>query len=359
MEYEPLPQEGVTVRDDEWGRFPLKYRFNVDSVPVTLEHLPRRSFFPGEDRTSQVMGAPSEDKRFCTMHVCVHGAPAATMPQPKVAVIFRGKGMRAQAESAQYHEDVAVFWQEKAWLNETICCEWHDRVFAPYLAANLPANTKALLLQDHLGCQKSRTYIERLHASNVECVYGPKNMTEVWQPVDAGHIGASIKQIAKDKWAEWLELDTLEPGKKNGDVYGENKMRAKDKRIVTTHILGAAFEQWSSPFYDRMRLMAFVGTGAAMTNSGKTDKLARIEGWPHRLEVPEGMFTDMRYIRSCHSMHPRFLPPLPGEVEAAIDVDAAEPPSGASSSASSPRSPTPSPSSSSGSEAESVTPDEL
>ncbi len=98
-EHEPLPQEGVTVRDDEWGRFPLKYRFNVDSVPVTLEHLPRRSFFPGEDRTSQVMGAPSEDKRFCTMHVCVHGAPAATMPQPKVAVIFRGKGMRAQARS--------------------------------------------------------------------------------------------------------------------------------------------------------------------------------------------------------------------------------------------------------------------
>ena len=74
---------------------------------------------------------------------------------------------------------------------------------------------KVLLLQDHLGAQKKGRYVQKLNAISVESVYGPKNKTERWQPIGAGHIGAVFKQLCKVEWDIWLDQSTVSPPMKN------------------------------------------------------------------------------------------------------------------------------------------------
>jgi hypothetical protein len=118
------------VYTSEWGRFELQYRFNADSVPVTLEHLPRRTWVDHNDRLAQVPGLASEEKRFCTMHLCMHPMPSTKRQQPSPALIFRGQGHTATmiAERESYHPNVKVFWQENAWLTTAVCEQWADEV---------------------------------------------------------------------------------------------------------------------------------------------------------------------------------------------------------------------------------------
>ena len=40
-------------------------------------------------------------------------------------------------------------------------------------------------------------------------MYGPPNRTEAWQPVDAGHIGQTVKILAQSVLSNWLELDSI------------------------------------------------------------------------------------------------------------------------------------------------------
>ena len=59
---------------------------------------------------------------------------------------------------------------------------------------------QALLFLDHLCVQKNPEGIGLLHSVGIHACYGPRNKTETWQPVDAGHVGACLESIAKAKW---------------------------------------------------------------------------------------------------------------------------------------------------------------
>ena len=54
-------------------------------------------------------------------------------------------------------------------------------------------------------------------ASGGSTVYGPRNRTEGWQPIDCGHLGAVLKQLAIGHFEMWMEqVTTLDVGKEFG-----------------------------------------------------------------------------------------------------------------------------------------------
>ena len=48
------------------------------------------------------------------------------------------------------------------------------------------------------------TYVKPIQELGGETVYGPPNLTEAWQPCDAGHVMKTIKMIAKEKHETWI-----------------------------------------------------------------------------------------------------------------------------------------------------------
>ena len=119
----------------------------------------------------------------------------------------------------------------------------------------------ALLLMDHCRFQKSAEFINKLHYCGIEALYGPKGKTELWQPIDAGHVGACLKQLCKHEWDKWLDLSTLSPPEQNYNIWVRGGMSASEKRVVTTHVVGRAWNAWLDPKYDKMRMVAFVRSG--------------------------------------------------------------------------------------------------
>ena len=53
--------------------------------------------------------------------------------------------------------------------------------------------------------QKNRMFITALHDWQGSAAYGPPNQTETWQPIDAGHLGATLKELARQSFTVWLE----------------------------------------------------------------------------------------------------------------------------------------------------------
>ena len=76
---------------------------------------------------------------------------------------------------------------------------------------HLPARRSIVLFQDHLKSQKMPEYISKLQLCKAYACYGPRGRTECWQPIDAGHLGACLKSIAKEEWQIWLDKSTLDP----------------------------------------------------------------------------------------------------------------------------------------------------
>ena len=105
--------------------------------------------------------------------------------------------------------------------------KWATTVFKPYIQ-NALGGAKFLLFQDSLGAQKTEQYARAVKSMNGECVFGPTNLTEVWQPIDCGHIGATVKAIAMGFFEGWLDNENLVAGQKNWQSWFDNKVSAKD-----------------------------------------------------------------------------------------------------------------------------------
>ena len=84
--------------DKKWGRYLLLQRFNINQLPLpfardttkTYEQIDKRS---QENRNKKVWTSQpntGDSKRFCTLNVCFR----PTGEQPKLAIIFQGKGKR-------------------------------------------------------------------------------------------------------------------------------------------------------------------------------------------------------------------------------------------------------------------------
>jgi hypothetical protein len=214
---------------DQYGRFPLHLRFNVDQVgvPGVIDQTTTL-----DDRgTTRVWintpGSGSLEKRQATLQLCFHPDPDA--PQPRPAVIFRGQGVRVSpVEKAAIDKRVDVYWQAKAWLDRVVACAWAEGTLAPAIAAVIAAKggKLALLFADNLDgqtCEQFKNAAAKAQAFVYNLVAG---CTDEIQPVDAGY-GREIKRAYGAAMAKWLQNDA------NLDKWEEG-MTASERRILMT-----------------------------------------------------------------------------------------------------------------------------
>ena len=63
-------------------------------------------------------------------------------------------------------------------------------------------------------------------ATPVQAVYGPAGKTETWQPVDAGHIGALVKALARNVFEAHMSKERT-PGVTNWEAWKIGAFTAK------------------------------------------------------------------------------------------------------------------------------------
>jgi len=88
-------------------------------------------------------------------------------------------------------------------------------------------------MQDSLKAQRAGEYVRLLQSHGVESAYGPSGQTEYWQPIDAGHVGAVLKQLAWAELEKWMEtasnLDVAPESRQyHWQLWESNKMQAAE-----------------------------------------------------------------------------------------------------------------------------------
>ena len=147
-----------------------------------------------------------------------------------------------------------VAFTEKAWATK----EYLEQKYLPEILKPFVDKMKIedfLLFMDNLASQKKLTYIRPLQKLGGEGCFGPEGATEGWQPIDAGHIGAVIKTLAKGYFESWMEqFSKSMPDKRNYELWEQNKITASEKRILMTYVFGEAWMRLQEPKYNRMRI---------------------------------------------------------------------------------------------------------
>ena len=247
-----MPEHSVPrpVPAADWGRYPPKMRYNCDQVPFNLDNSGRRTYIKAQSDVAVITGQPGSEKRFGTLQVCLHAG--GNTAQPPLTIIFRGaKKENFAREKPLYHPDVCVLFQSNAWMDREQAVMWAEDIFVPFLQQKHPGDRDILLLQDSMKAQRSGEYVRLLRNHGVEMAFGPRNQTEYWQPIDAGHVGAVLKQLGRVEFEKWMEQvsNPTEPESNwvyNWNKWENNKFSAKDKRILMTWVFGNAWGQLMS-----------------------------------------------------------------------------------------------------------------
>ena len=264
--------------DPKWGRFLSSQRLNVDQSPLpfaidakrTYEHVEAGK---GHEHNTWI-STPGDGltKRQCSLQVCFR--PVGK--QPPLAIIFRGKGTRIRDdEKKAWHPDVHVYFQENAWVDNSLACQWMEKTIKPFIEEeNLGPYT---LFCDNLTAQTSDQFKEAVSDGRGLVWYGLRNATDLWQPVDVG-IAYTLKQLIGQAHRDWLDFDV------NSDRWfgHENSFTAMERRILLTHWSGEAWNKFTTDEkYEQVRWNAFERTGCLLTVDGSVDHLIKPEGLPN------------------------------------------------------------------------------
>ncbi|KAK3255531.1 hypothetical protein CYMTET_35291 [Cymbomonas tetramitiformis] len=240
---------------EKWGRFGPNQRVNVDQTPLgfisglqdTYEHKGTNEVWISTPNGSSL------EKRQCTLQVCFV-ADAEGYSQPRLAIIFRGLGVRISAvEKAAWDPRVDVYFQPKAWADRDFCVEWAKRTFAPW--AKGVAGEKVLLM-DNLDGQLTKEFRDFLKkdADTLPWYFLPQ-CTDLLQPVDR-HVAQMLKLLVAAEQESWLEDDA------NLDKWESGLLTASERRILLTWWSGEALEKlWKKHSAQK----AFDGTGSNLT----------------------------------------------------------------------------------------------
>ncbi len=139
-------------------------------------------------------------------------------------------------------------------------------------------------------------------------MYGPTGRTEGWQPIDAGHIGAIVKALAKEAFQLWMDSPSRQvPGESNWQRWERGALSMREKRILMTHVFGDCWKRFCSQRYHMTRVRAFQRTGCAATLTGANDNLISVDGLPRLQLAPIGApFDDEEYASRAWSGHDAF-----------------------------------------------------
>ena len=259
--------------DSKWGYFSPKQRFNVDQSPLPFAVNMSRTyhmFDEGADKHKEKVwiSQPGSglDKRQCTLQICF--SPVG--PQPKLGIIFRGKGRKiSEEEKASWHPDVDIYFQENAWADTKFSVEWAERTLKPCVE-NLK---RFVLFCDNLTSQTHEDFKTKISSLGGVVWYGLPNATDLWQPVDAG-FGELLKTLINHKLTSWLE------GEENADRWYGNStgFTAKERRILISNWAGEAYNVLVGQKYEKFCYHQFEKTGCLITADGSEDTKITPEG---------------------------------------------------------------------------------
>ena len=74
----------------------------------------------------------------------------------------------------------------------------------PPLIFNVDASRCIAILSPFQSCCHQE-FVKLMHEGGTTLAYGPKQKTHGWQPIDRGHIGATLKAMMRQEQQLWLE----------------------------------------------------------------------------------------------------------------------------------------------------------
>ena len=192
--------------------------------------------------------------------------------QCRVAIIFKGKGMKITAEERNsYHPNVDVYFQVNAWFDTATALKWSKGTVKPFVLENFSKDdgkniTPTLHFLDNLSSQTSEGFRHYWKNDlNSTLMFYPPGETDNLAPIDAG-LGKDIKMEMYKCRDEWMEKT------ENLEQWMNGKFSASERRVLMCNWLGAAVELVNKKHYANFRY--FERTGC----------LQRIDGTPHRMD---------------------------------------------------------------------------
>jgi len=258
----------------KYGRWYPWNRYNVDQVPCRCEEGDGRTYNTrGDKEHVWVAGLGSGDagKRFLTLQVTLvpFNGEGPRRGQPKLELCFRGKGkIISDWERKNWHPDVFVRFQPKAWYDEPTCYKWAAERFPGITKEARLRGEESALFADNLYGQQTQEFNDllwRVAATKLHLL--PSGVTDLVQLVDAG-FGAHLKMELGEVHNTWMM-------KPNNLAKWIGKMEAKEKRVHMTHMAAQAMEN-ACQTYDFEK--AGRSVGMLMTADGSGDGDIKLQG---------------------------------------------------------------------------------
>jgi hypothetical protein len=225
---------------------------------------------------------------------------------------------KRKAEMAQYAGlKVHVLWQKSAWLTEELCAtNWIDCFEADIKRLGLE-DAEKLIVSDNLAAQKSESFVSALRHLDCMSVYGPKNGTDVWQPVDHG-VGQRYQDLIAGYYIEWTKSE-------------ECQKLFTTKKAISTPRVRALLVEWTHRAYEQLESdrqkkeeageasifeNAFLRTGLLVSANGDDiDDKIRPEGLEAAMEKSKDTYfknhkiTTFRELLKCSDKTCEHVPP--------------------------------------------------
>ena len=263
---------GYTPR---WGIY--RHRYSVDQVPAG-DFDPKSTYeVKGVKRVVIAANEAFDKYRWLTLQVLIRNTKDPTKPrhgQPKLCLCFRGTGVRIPtSEKEQYHKDVIVLFQPKAWFDALTCNKWvMEHASQEIDKSELRPGERFLILGDNLSGQTVKTnpqfskLLSELCSADFWSLLA--NNTDEIQVVDAG-FGKLVKFETEEIVTDWLKDDT------NFEEWQGGRMSASRKRILMTHWYAAGYERACARFDF---VSVFERTGSNLSADGSTDSCIKLQG---------------------------------------------------------------------------------
>jgi len=194
---------------------------------------------------------------------------------------------------------------------------------------------KKLMLADNLGSQRAKEFCEECEEINVMPAYGPRNGTDVWQPVDHG-IGHEYHVRVGRKYDCWTKTDEAQAHFK-AKTYPD----APRRRLLMVQWVHAVYEDLERERTEKelqgehsIFHLAFLRTGVLVSANGdeEIDKEIRPEGMTAAIKKLKGsdkyysdhkveQFRDLLKCKGGECGHVQPRPPLPPLATALLNAD--------------------------------------
>ncbi len=171
-----------------------------------------------------------------------------------------------------------IYWEANALADVNFSVDWVKKTLKPVImkGTETSENEEFVLFCDNLSAQTNELFLQEVRKLNDIEWYGLAGATDNWHSIDCG-FGHMLKSMVRTLQDEWLQSED------NIDLWlgnSEEKLGAKQRRILRTHWVGEAYKRLSGDSYGPSRYRCFEKTGCLITADGSGDDKIQHEGLP-------------------------------------------------------------------------------